>query len=73
MDDFKKIAVESYGMVLEEHEYLSIAAIANSDDIFEQFMDASHKVNQFMIEHKKEFKRALIEVKANEMLNSEIK
>lgn len=72
MDDFKKIAVEFYGMVLEEHSYLSIAAIANSDDIFEHFMDASHKVNQFMIEHKKEFKRALIEVKANEMLNQEV-
>lgn len=72
MDDFKKVAVELYGMVLEEHAYLGIAAIADSDDIFEHFMDASHKVNQFMIEHEKEFKRALIEVKANEMLNKEM-
>lgn len=72
MDDFKKVAVEFYGMVLEEHAYLGIAAIANSDDLFEHFMDASHKVNQFMIEHKKEFKRALIEVKATEMLNQEM-
>lgn len=72
MDDFKKVAVELYGMVLEEHAYLGIAAISNSDDIFNHFMDASHKVNQFMIEHEKEFKRALIEVKANEMLNKEM-
>lgn len=72
MDDFKKLAVEFYGMVLEEHVYLGIAAISNSDDIFDHFMDASHKVNQFMIEHEKEFKRALIEVKANEMLNQEV-
>lgn len=55
MDDFKKLAVEFYGMVLEEHAYLGIAAIANSDDIFDHFMDASHKVNEFMIEHQKEF------------------
>lgn len=72
MDDFKKLAVEFYGMVLEEHAYLGIAAIANSDDIFDHFIDASHKVNEFMIEHQKEFQRALIEVKANEMLNSEV-
>lgn len=72
MDDFKKVAVELYGMVLEEHAYLGIAAISNSDDIFDHFMDASYKVNQFMIEHEKEFKRALIEVKANDMLNKEV-
>lgn len=72
MDDFKKLAVEFYGMVLEEHAYLGIAAIANSNDIFHHFMDASYKVNEFMIEHQKEFQRALIEVKANEMLNSEV-
>ena len=72
MDDFKKVAVELYGMVLEEHAYLGIAAIANSDDMFDHFMDASHKVNEFMIKHKKEFKRALIEVEANEMLNQEV-
>lgn len=72
MDDFKKLAVEFYGMVLEEHAYLGIAAIANSDDIFDHFMDASHKVNEFMIEHQKEFQRALIEVKVNEMLNKEM-
>lgn len=72
MDDFKKLAVEFYGMVLEEHAYLGIAAIVNSGDIFDHFMDASHKVNEFMIEHQKEFQRALIEVKANEMLNKEM-
>lgn len=72
MDDFKKVAVDLYRMVLEEHAFLGIATIADSDDIFKHFMDASHKVNQFMIEHEKEFKRALIEVKANEMLNKEM-
>lgn len=72
MDDFKKVAVKLYEMVLEEHAYLGIAAIANSDDIFDHFMDASHKVNEFMIEHQKEFQRAFIEVKANKMLNSEV-
>lgn len=72
MDDFKKVAVELYEMVLKEHAYLGIAAIANSDDIFDHFMDASHKVNEFMIERQKEFQRAFIEVKANKMLNSEV-
>lgn len=72
MDDFKKLAVKFYGMVLKEHAFLGIAAIANSDDIFEHFMDASHEVNEFMIEHEKEFKRALVEVETNEMLNSEV-
>lgn len=38
MDDFKKLAAEFYGMVLEEHAFLGIAAIANSDDIFDHFM-----------------------------------
>lgn len=69
MDDFKKVAVELYGMVLEEHAYLGIAAITNSDDIFEHFMDTSLKVNKFLVEHDGDFKKALLEVEANEMLN----
>ena len=72
MDDFKKVAVELYGMVLEEHAFLGIAAIANSDDMFEHFMDASLKVNEFLVKHDGDFKKALLEVKANEMLNQEV-
>lgn len=72
MDDFKKVAVELYGMVLEEHAYLGIATIANSDDMFEHFMDASLKVNEFLVKHDGDFKNALLEVKANEILNSEM-
>lgn len=72
MDDFKKVAVELYGMVLEEHVFLGIAEIANSNDMFEHFMDTSLKVNKFLIEHDDDFKKALLEVKANEMLNSEV-
>lgn len=72
MDDFKKVAVELYGMVLEEHAFLGIAEIANSDDMFEHFMDTSLKVNKFLIKHDDDFKKALLEVKANEMLNKEM-
>lgn len=72
MDDFKKVAVEFYGMVLEEHAFLGIAAIANSDDMFEHFMDASLKVNDFLVKHDGDFKKAMLEVEANEMLNSEV-
>lgn len=72
MDDFKKVAVELYGMVLEEHAFLGIAEITNSDDMFEHFMDTSKKVNKFLIEHNDYFKKALLEVKANEMLNKEM-
>lgn len=72
MDDFKKVAVEFYRMVLEEHAFLGIAAIANSDDMFEHFMDASLKVNDFLVKHDGDFKKAMLEVKANEMLNSEV-
>ena len=72
MDDFKNVAVELYGMVLKEHAYLSIASIANSDDMFEHFMDASLKVSKFLVEHDGEFKKARFEVEANEMLNKEM-
>lgn len=73
MDDFKNVAVELYGMVLEEHAYLGIATITDSNDMFEHFMDASLKVNEFLVKHDGDFKKALLEVKANEMLNKEIK
>ena len=73
MDDFKKVAVELYGMVLQEHTYLSVASITDSDDMFEHFKDASLKVIEFLVEHDDDFKKALFEVKANEMLNDELK
>ena len=73
MDDFKKIAVELYEMVLKEHAFLSIAAMTESKDMVKHFMDTSLKVNDFLVEHDGEFKKALLEVKANEMLNSGIK
>lgn len=72
MDDFKKVAVDFYGMVLEEHAFLGIAAMTDSNDMFNHFMDASLKVNEFLVEHDGDFKKALFEVKANEMLNSEV-
>lgn len=72
MDDFKKVAIELYGMVLEEHAYLGIAAIAKSNDMFKHFMDANLKVNEFLVKHDGDFKKALLEVEANEMLNKEM-
>lgn len=72
MDDFKKLAVEFYGMVLEQQALFGVLTLTKSDEMFDSFINSSHRVNDFMIEHQKEFKRALIEVKANEMLNSEV-
>lgn len=72
MDDFKKVSVEFYGMVLGQQALFGILTLTKSDEMFDSFMDSSHKVNEFMIEHQKEFERALIEVKANEMLNQEV-
>lgn len=72
MDDFKKVAVELYRMVLEEHAFLGIAAITNSKDMVKHFMDTSIKVNDFLVDHDGDFKKAMLEVKANEMLNSEV-
>lgn len=72
MDDFKKVAAEFYGLVLEQQALFGILALTKSDEIFDSFMESSHRVNEFMIEHRKEFERALIEVKANEMLNQEV-
>lgn len=72
MDDFKKVAVDLYRMVLEEHAFLGIAALTDSKDIVKQFMDTSIKVNDFLVKHDGDFKKALLEVKANEMLNKEM-
>lgn len=72
MDDFKKVAVEFYEMVLKEHAILAVAAMTGSKDIVKSFADASIKVNEFLVEHDGDFKKAKLEVKANEMLNSEV-
>lgn len=72
MDDFKEVAIKLYEMVLEEHAFLGIAAITDSKDMGKQFMDTSLKVNDFLVDHDGEFKKALLEVEANEMLNQEV-
>lgn len=72
MDDFKKAAVELYELVLEEHAIIALGALTNSKDMIKCFADASLKVNDFLVEHNGDFKKALLEVKANEMLNQEI-
>lgn len=72
MDDFKKLAVEFYEMVLEQQALFSVLALTKSNEMFDSYINSSHRVNDFMIEHQKEFKRALIEIKANEMLNQEV-
>ena len=46
--------------------------MTDSNDMFNHFMDTSIKVNEFLVEHDGDFKKALFEVKANEMLNSEV-
>lgn len=72
MDDFKKLAAKFYGMVLEQQTLFSILALTKSDEMFDSFIDSSHRVNDFMIEHHEEFQQALIEVESNEMLNKEV-
>lgn len=72
MDYFKKVAIELYEMVLEEHAILAVSAMTGSKDIVKYFADASLKVNDFLVEHDGDFKKALLEVKANEMLNKEM-
>lgn len=72
MDDFKNVAVELFKLVLEEHAFLGIAKMTGSKDMVKQFMDTSLKVTEFMVEHDSDFKKALLEVKANEMLNDEV-
>lgn len=72
MDNFKKVAVELYEMVLEEHTILAVGAMTDSKDIVKCFADASLKVNDFLVEHNGDFRKALLEVKANEILNQEV-
>lgn len=72
MDDFKKVAVGLYELVLEEHAILVVGAMTGSKDIVKCFADASLKVNEFLAEHDGDFRKALLEVKANEMLNQEV-
>lgn len=72
MDDFKKVAVELFKLVLEEHAFLGIAGITGSKDMAKQFMDTSLKVNDFLVEHDSDFKKARLEVEANKMLNQEV-
>lgn len=72
MDDFKKVAVELYEMVLKEHAILVVGAMTGSKDIVKCFADASLKINDFLVEHDGDFRKALFEVKANDMLNKEV-
>lgn len=72
MDNFKKVAIELYEMVLEEHAILGVGAMTGSKDIIKCFADASLKVNDFLVEHDSDFQKALLEVKTNEMLNQEV-
>lgn len=72
MDDFKKVAVELYEMVLKEHAILTVGAMTGSKDIVKCFADASLKINDFLVEHDGDFRKALFEVKANDMLNKEV-
>lgn len=72
MDDFKNVAIELYEMVLEEHAILAVGVMTGSKDIVKCFADASLKVNDFLAEHDGDFRKALLEVKANEMLNQEV-
>lgn len=72
MDDFKKVAVELYKLVLEEHAILALGALTSSKDMVKCFADTSIKVNEFLTKHDGDFKKALLEVKANEMLNQEV-
>ncbi len=72
MDDFKKVAVELYEMVLEEHAMLAITSLIGSEDAFKRFLDMANKVNEYLVQHEADFKKARLEVEANEMLNQEV-
>ncbi len=72
MDDFKKVAIALYELVLEEHAILAVGAITGSKNIIKCFADASMKVNDFLVEHDGDFKKAILEVETNEMPNSEL-
>lgn len=72
MDDFKKVAVELYKLTLEEHAMLAFTSLIGSKDAFKRFLDVATKVNDYLVQHNDDFKKALLEVEANEMLNSEV-
>ena len=72
MDDFKKVAVELYKLVLEEHAMLSLTSMIGSKDTFERFLDIASEVNKYLVQHDSDFKKASFEVEANEELNSEV-
>lgn len=73
MDDFKKVAVEFYKLALEKHAMLALASLVGSKDAFDRFLDMASKANDFLVQHDADFKKALLEVEADEMLNQEIK
>lgn len=50
MDDFKKVAVGLYELVLEEHAILALGALTSSKDMIKCFADTSLKVNKFLNE-----------------------
>ena len=72
MDDFKKVAVELYELVLKEHAIIALGTLTNSKDMIKCFADANLKVNDFLVEHNGDFEKTLFEIKANEMLNQEV-
>lgn len=72
MDDFKKVAVEFYKLALEEHAMLALATLADSRGALNQFIDMTTKVNEYLVQHEADFKKARLEVEANEMLNQEV-
>lgn len=72
MDDFKKVAVEFYKLALEEHAMLAITSLIGSEDAFKRFLDMANKVNEYLVQHEADFKKARLEVEANEMLNKEM-
>lgn len=72
MDDFKKVAVEFYKLDLEEYAMLAITSFIGSEDAFERFLDMANKVNEYLVQHEAVFKKARLEVEANEMLNQEV-
>lgn len=72
MDDFKKVAVEFYKLALEEHAMLAITSLIGSEDAFKRFLDMANKVNEYLVQHEADFKKARLEVEANEMLNDEV-
>lgn len=72
MDDFKKVAVEFYKLALEEHAMLAVTSLIGSEDAFKRFLDMANKVNEYLVQHEADFKKARLEVEANEMLNDEV-